>query len=205
MLNSITNINFHEKELKDELDAIEHMYFKAGEELIRVNSYIKVIPFLVTGLIGVYRMDEEGREILLYYIKPGETCIMSFLAGINNNTIKLRAVIEEDCELIIIPVDKVIQWVKKYPEWVDYIFKLYNKRFEDLLEVVNAIAFQKMDERIFQNLQKKSEMSEKKEISITHQQLADEIGTTREVVSRLLKKMERDGLLSLGRNKIVLM
>ncbi len=205
MLNSITNINFHEKELKDELDAIEHMYFKAGEELIRVNSYIKVIPLLVTGLIGVYRMDEEGREILLYYIKPGETCIMSFLAGINNNTIKLRAVIEEDCELIIIPVDKVIQWVKKYPEWVDYIFKLYNKRFEDLLEVVNAIAFQKMDERIFQNLQKKSEMSEKKEISITHQQLADEIGTTREVVSRLLKKMERDGLLSLGRNKIVLM
>jgi len=205
MLNSITNINFHEKELKDELDAIEHMYFKAGEDLIRVNSYIKVIPLLVTGLIGVYRMDEEGREILLYYIKPGETCIMSFLAGINNNTIKLRAVIEEDCELIIIPVDKVIQWVKKYPEWVDYIFKLYNKRFEDLLEVVNAIAFQKMDERIFQNLQKKSEMSEKKEISITHQQLADEIGTTREVVSRLLKKMERDGLLSLGRNKIVLM
>lgn len=197
---------FSDQGLTFELDASNVVkHFKAGEEVLRENAYVKTIPILKSGLLGVYRSDLDGREILLYYIKPGESCIMSFLAGISQDTSKVRAVAEEDSELMFVPMDKVNEWVKKYPEWTDYIFKLYHRRFEELLNVVNSIAFQHMDERLLQGLRKRSELTQSKELVITHQQLADELATTREVVSRLLKQMEREGLVKLSRNKILLL
>ncbi len=196
---------FHQKDFTEEIEASTVVKsLKAGEQIVGMNKFIQVIPILNSGLLGVYRTDDDGRDMLLYYIKPGESCIMSFLAGINNDTSKVKAIAEEDSELTLVPIDKVTQWVRKYPEWTDYIFKLYHQRFEELLNVVNSIAFQKMDERIWQLLMKKSELSNSKEIQVTHQQLADELGSTREVISRLLKQMEKTGIVSLGRNKITL-
>jgi len=196
---------FHQKDFTAEIEASTIVKsLKAGEQIVGMNKFIQVIPILNSGLLGVYRTDDDGRDMLLYYIKPGESCIMSFLAGINNDTSKVKAIAEEDSELTLVPIDKVTQWVRKYPEWADYIFKLYHQRFEELLNVVNSIAFQKMDERIWQLLMKKSELSNSKEIQVTHQQLADELGSTREVISRLLKQMEKTGIVSLGRNKITL-
>ncbi|MBX7205518.1 MAG: Crp/Fnr family transcriptional regulator [Bacteroidia bacterium] len=196
---------FHQKDFTEEIEASTIVKsLKAGEQIVGMNKFIQVIPILNSGLLGVYRTDDDGRDMLLYYIKPGESCIMSFLAGINNDTSKVKAIAEEDSELTLVPIDKVTQWVRKYPEWTDYIFKLYHQRFEELLNVVNSIAFQKMDERIWQLLMKKSELSKSKEIQVTHQQLADELGSTREVISRLLKQMEKTGIVALGRNKITL-
>jgi CRP/FNR family transcriptional regulator len=129
---------------------------------------------------------------------------MSFLAGISQDTSKVRAVAEEDSELLLIPVDKVGPWVQQFPEWADYIFRLYHRRFEELLEVVNSIAFQRMDERILKHLTRRAEMLGTRELTLTHQQLADELGTTREVVSRILKQMEKEGIVTLGRNKMLL-
>lgn len=150
-------LSFHQKELDTEFhDIAKTMYLNAGQELLRENSYVHAIPILNSGLLGVYRTDQDGKEILLYYIKPGESCIMSFLSGIHNDTSKVKAIAEEDSELILIPVDKVSAWVKKYPEWTDYIFKLYHRRFEELLNVVNSIAFQRMDERLIEHLNKKA-------------------------------------------------
>jgi len=198
-------ISFRQKELEEELtESTQTIHLNAGDELLRENSYIRSIPVLNTGLIGVYRTDEDGKEILLYYIKPGESCIMSFLAGIHQDTSKVKAIAEEDSEIMLIPIEKVSSWVRKYPEWSDYIFKLYHHRFEELLNVVNAIAFQKMDERILNHLKKKSQLSRSNELNITHQQLADELGSTREVVSRLLKQLEKNRLVILSRNKISL-
>jgi CRP/FNR family transcriptional regulator len=151
------------------------------------------------------RTDQDGHEILLYYITPGESCIMSFLGGIHNETSKIKAVVEEDAEILFIPVDKASEWVKKFPEWSDFIFRLYHKRFEELLTAVNAIAFQKLDERLLQLLKQKSDLYQTREIKITHQQLADELGTAREAVSRVMKQMENEGLVSLGRNKVTLL
>ena len=119
-------------------------------------------------------------------------------------TSKIKAVIEEDAELLLIPVDKASEWIKKFPEWTDFIFNLYQRRFEELLEVVNAVAFQKLDTRLLHLLKQKSSLFQTKEISITHQQLADELGITREAVSRVLKQMENDKLVVLARNKISL-
>lgn len=179
--------------------------FKEGDVILNEDSYIKAIPIVIKGSIRVMRMDEEGGEILLYYIKAGESCIMSFLGGMHHETSKVKAIAEEETQILFIPIDKVSSLIKEYPQWLDYIFRLYHKRFEELLEVVNAIAFKKMDERLLNSLKKKSEINKTNTLQVTHEQLANELGTARVVVSRLLKQMEDEGLVKLGRNRIILM
>lgn len=179
--------------------------FNAGDVILNENAYIRSIPIVLSGSIRVMRNDDEGREILLYYIKSGESCIMSFLGGIHQDTSKVRAVAEDETEILFVPVDKVITLIREHDDWLDFIFRLYHKRFEELLEVVNAVAFKKIDERLILLLQKKAELSKSKTITVTHEQLANELGTARVVVSRLLKQLEVDGRLELGRNKITLL
>lgn len=179
--------------------------FKEGETILSENSYIKAIPIVTRGSIKVLRTDEDGREILLYYIRAGESCIMSFLGGLHDDTSKVKAIAEEDTEILFIPTDKVNLLIKEFPEWLDYIFRLYHKRFEELLEVVNAVAFKKMDERLLSFIKKKCELTKSHTLYITHEQIANELGTARVVISRLLKQMEDENLLQLGRNKITLM
>ncbi len=192
--------------LKDEVDAYGQLKkFPAGSVILQEDSYIKSIPLVLNGSLKVMRTDNNGHEILLYYIVPGESCIMSFLGGIHNETSKVKAVVEEDAEVLFIPVEKASEWVKKFPEWANFIFKLYHKRFEELLTAVNAIAFQKLDMRLLQLLKQKAELYQTKELKITHQQLADELGTAREAVSRVMKQMEKEGLVTLSRNKVTLL
>jgi len=178
--------------------------FKEGDTILSENAYIKAIPIVTRGNVKVMRTDDEGREILLYYINPGESCIMSFLGGMHHDTSKVKAIAEEETEILFIPIEKVGALIKEFPEWLDYIFRLYHKRFEELLEVVNAIAFKKMDERLLNFIKKKCENTKSKTLNVTHEQLANELGTARVVVSRLLKQMEDEGLVKLGRNKISL-
>lgn len=179
--------------------------FEEGSIILNENAYIRAIPIVLKGCIGVMRTDDEGREILLYYINAGESCIMSFLGGLHNDTSKVKAIAEEETEILFVPIDKVNLLIKENPEWLDYIFRLYHKRFEELLEVVNDVAFKKMDERLLNFIKKRCELSKTNTLHITHEHLANELGTARVVVSRLLKQMEEKGLLKLGRNKISLM
>lgn len=123
----------------------------------------------------------------------------------HNETSKVKAEVEEDAEILFLPMDKVALFIKKYPQWLDYIFRLYHKRFEELLEIVNAIAFKKVDDRLLSLLYKKQELTGNNILNITHEQLANELGTARTVVSRLLKQLEDIGKVKLGRNKIILM
>lgn len=178
--------------------------FEENEVILRESSYIKAIPIVLSGSIRVMRTEEDGRELLLYYIKAGESCIMSFLGGIHDDTSKINAVAEEKTELLLIPMDKISLLVKDFPEWLDYIFKLYHKRFEELLEVVDAIAFKKLDERILDFVKNKAKLTNSKVINLTHEQIANELGSARVVVSRLLKQLESEGVVELGRNKITL-
>jgi CRP/FNR family transcriptional regulator, anaerobic regulatory protein len=170
--------------------------------IIDENDYIRFVPIVLNGSIKVFKVDEEGREMLLYYIKPGESCVMSFLGATCNGTSKIKAVVEEQAEVLVLPVHKVTDLIRENPQWVQFIFELYNRRFEELLSVVNAIAFQKVDVRLWELLKTKVKMLKTEELNMTHQQIADELGTAREVVSRLLKQLERDKKISLGRNKI---
>jgi CRP/FNR family transcriptional regulator len=179
--------------------------FKEGDVILNEDSHISSIPIVKRGNLRVIRSDEDGREILLYYIKAGESCIMSFLGGIHNDTSKVKAIAEDETEILFIAIEKVSLLIKEYPEWLDYIFRLYHKRFEELLEVVNAVAFKKMDERLLNFIKKKCELTNSHTLYVTHEQLANELGTVRVVVSRLLKQMEYEGFVKLGRNKITLL
>ncbi len=198
-------------EFKSSPELVEKLYqygiqksYEAGSIVLNENAHIRSIPIVTKGTMKVIRTEEDGREILLYYIKAGESCIMSFLGGLHHETSKVKAEVEEDAEILFLPVDKVSLFIKEYPEWLDYIFRLYHKRFEELLEIVNAIAFKKVDERLLSLLRKKAELTQSETIQITHEQLANELGTARVVVSRLLKQLEENGTVQLGRNKIVL-
>ncbi|MCT2409028.1 Crp/Fnr family transcriptional regulator [Chryseobacterium antibioticum] len=179
--------------------------YREGDIILGENDSIRSIPIIMKGMIRVIRTDEDGREILLYYIKAGESCIMSFLGGMHNEKSIVKAEVEEDTEILFLPVYKASLFIREHPEWLDYIFKLYHKRFEELLEIINAIAFKKVDERLLDLLNKKSELTNSRTIVITHEQLANELGTVRVVVSRLLKQLEEAGKLKLGRNKIALL
>jgi CRP/FNR family transcriptional regulator, anaerobic regulatory protein len=176
--------------------------FLEGETILRENAYINSIPIVISGSIRVMRTDEDGREIMLYYIESGESCIMSFLGGMHQDTSKIKAIAEDKTEILFIPIQKVTQLIKEYPEWLDYIFRLYHKRFEELLEVVNEVAFKKMDERILNFIKKKSELTKTNELHLTHEQIANELGTVRVVVSRLLKQMEDEGLVKLEETRL---
>ena len=199
-------------EFKTSPELIEKLYqfsiqkeYEAGSIILNENAHIRSIPIVTKGTLRVIRTEEDGREILLYYIKAGESCIMSFLGGLHNETSKVKAEVEEDAEILFLPIEKVTLFIKEYPQWLDYIFRLYHKRFEELLEIVNAIAFKKVDERMLNLLNKKSELTGSKTLNITHEQLANELGTARVVVSRLLKQLEENRAVLLGRNKITLM
>ena len=203
-MNPSTNLQIS-PELKAKLSELGFQKtFEENEVILRESSYIKAIPIVIQGSLRVMRTEEDGRELLLYYIKAGESCIMSFLGGIHDDTSKINAVAEEKTELLLIPMDKISLLVKDFPEWLDYIFKLYHKRFEELLEVVDAIAFKKLDERILDFVKNKAKLSNSKVINLTHEQIANELGSARVVVSRLLKQLESEGVVELGRNKITL-
>ncbi len=179
--------------------------FAEGETVLRENAHIRSVPFVLDGAVRVIRPDSNGREVVLYYITPGESCIMSVLGGLHRDTSKLRAVAEEDSEVLLVPVERVAQLFRENPQWLGYVLRLYHRRFEELLDAVDSIAFKKLDERLLALLQKKGELAASRTVAATHEQLATELGTARVVVSRLLKQMEDGGLVRLGRNKIQLL
>ncbi|MDZ7660030.1 Crp/Fnr family transcriptional regulator [Fodinibius sp.] len=200
-LSSLTSALEENMDLRD-LGITKH--FKSGDTIVSEDVPVRSIPIVTAGSVKVMQSDDTYKEMVLYYLQPGETCIMSFLAGLYHDTSKVKAVAEEESEVLFIPIDKIHELIREHPEWLNYIFQIYHKRFEELLEVVDAVAFKKMDERLLQFLQKRSEVIETDTLTMTHDQLAQELGTAREVISRLLKKMEAEGLVELGRNKITL-
>lgn len=182
-----------------------HRTFQEGEVILREDTYISSIPLVVSGSIKVLRTDETGREILLYYIYAGESCIMSFLGGLHDETSKVKAVAEEETEILFVPMARVTHLIRENAEWLDFIFRLYHKRFEELLEVINAVAFKKLDERLLDLLEKKRKLTGSGVLQVTHEQLANELGTARVVISRLLNQLADEGRVKLGRNKITLL
>ncbi|SMO47593.1 Crp/Fnr family transcriptional regulator [Fodinibius sediminis] len=179
--------------------------FKEGQTIVSEGANVHSIPIITKGSVKVMQSDDTHKEMVLYYLRPGETCVMSFLAGLYQGTSKIKAIAEEPCEVLFIPVARFRILIREHPEWLNYIFEIYHKRFEELLGVVDAVAFKNMDERLLQFLQKRAEVSGSRILKITHEQLAQELGTAREVVSRLLKKLEEEERVVLGRNKIRLL
>jgi CRP/FNR family transcriptional regulator, anaerobic regulatory protein len=175
-----------------------------GETIVKFHTYIKNIPIIVRGHVKVTGEDDEGNEILLYYLKPGDSCVMSVLGALNGALSKIQAKTVEETEIIFIRPERAAQLVREQPAWAEYIFKLYQSRFEELLATVTKVKFKHLDNRILDLLTEKTSVFNTKILSVTHQEIADEVGSQREAVSRVLKKMEKEGLVKLFRGKIEL-
>lgn len=178
------------------------MKFDDEKIILQTGNEVKMIPMVLKGNIKVLQEDESGKEILLYYIKPGESCIMSILASKKNQRSSVRAITSDDSEILLFQANLVNIWSDKIKNWNEFVFNLYQKRFQELVHVINELAFSKVDKRILELLEIKSNINNNNEIFMTHQQIANELGTAREVVSRLLKKLENDGKVKLMRGKI---
>ena len=194
--------SFSSKELIKEMviHAIEKQ-FPPEAELVKAGYYVKVLPFVMSGLIKVFTKYQD-KELLLYYITPGETCIMSFAAAINDEKSQIYAVTEEKTRVLLIPVDKLKLWVNKYPELNALLYSQYNVRYHDLMDTIHLVLFNKMDQRLYSYLTEKVKLHNKRVIKISHKQIASELGTAREVISRVMKKLETEGLIKREGNSI---
>jgi CRP/FNR family transcriptional regulator len=192
---------FAEKDLKEQILKLAKIaQFPENETLLKPGQYIKVLPFVLSGSIKVIREDEEGNELLLYYIRTGESCAMSLSAYLNHHKCNIKAITTEPSEVMLIPTQYIDDWGRFYPSWQAFIMKLYNHRFEELLQTIDNIAFKKMDERLLQYLNTKVKVLNTKQLEITHQEIANDLGTSREVISRLLKQLEKNKHIKLSRN-----
>jgi len=166
----------------------------SGSTILREGQYIKVIPIVTQGLIKVFSRHED-KDLLLYYIQPHESCIMSFAASLKNEPSRVYAITEEDTSAILLPVDNMDRWIRQFPDFNSIFFQLYNLRYIELLETINHLLFNKMDQRLYDYLKRKHQLTGKNPLKISHRQIANDMGTAREVISRVMKRLE-------GENKV---
>jgi len=178
--------------------------FPKGTEILREEQYVKVLPIVVDGLVKVYSRFDE-RELLLYYIEPAQSCVMSFYAALNNTPSKVFAVTEEDSKIILIPVQYLPKWLQEYPKFNELFYHQFNLRYSELLTTISNLLLDKMDKRLYDHLIRKTEMIHTKTIKISHGQLANELGTAREVVSRVMKKLETEGKVTQNSGEITVL
>ena len=191
------------KSLLQEIEEISLIKdFEKETIILKENSYIKVIPLLISGLIKIYKEDESGNEVLLYYIEPGESCIMSIMAAEKNEKVTVKGIIEEDAKLVLIPTDKLTQLRKSFPQWNLFVYELFNEKFEQVIEMIKILTFSKKEKRLEDYLLKEAAIKNTNEILHSHQEIAKELGSSREVISRLLKKLENDGKIELSQRRI---
>lgn len=196
------NSLFNENNLLEKLELCETIYLKKNTILLAEGDYIANIPIIIDGKIKVIRKDESGKEILLYNIYKGESCALTISSCLAGNPSRAYAIAESDSKLLIIPSSNISEWMDKYKSWREFVLQLYYSRFDELIEAFDAIAFRKMDVRLIETLREKRKSTGKDTIAITHLQLAAELGTAREVVSRILKQLERKGMLKNYRGRI---
>jgi CRP/FNR family transcriptional regulator len=198
-----TRINlFHEPRLREEiLEHCELQTFEKSEVVVREGQFVKVVPIVVSGMLRVYQTKED-REILLYHVEPSQTCMMSLSACFFNNESPSQAVAKEKTEAITVPTRYVTQWQKEYSSWNEFVIRTFRNRYDELLDALESIAFDHIDKRAIEYLKSMASKQQSKDVEISHHELANELGTTRVVISRILKQLEMDHLVKLHRGFI---
>ncbi|MEZ7497743.1 Crp/Fnr family transcriptional regulator [Flavobacterium sp. Arc3] len=179
--------------------------FKAGDVIMRTGQYINYTMLITKGQLKVFREGENGGEFLMYYLQPGQACAVSMICATKSQTSQIMAKAVDDVELIMVPLSLMEKWMMEHRSWYEFVIFTYRIRFEELLEVVDSIAFRAMDERLEFYLKRHSDACGCKDLKLSHQEIATELNTSREVISRLLKKMEQRELVKLHRNHIELL
>jgi len=186
-----------------ELEA-NHMVMmpKAGEVMMNPGQTIRAVPLVVSGTFKVSRINEEGQELLLYYVREGESCAMTFTCCMMAHFSVIKASCEDDSVLVCVPVNVMDTWMTKYSTWKKFVMGTILSRFTEIIKSIDEVAFKKLDERLVNYLKEKSRVTGSSLVNLSHQQIADDLGTNRVVVSRLLKKLEMDKKLLLYRNQV---
>lgn len=198
------NYNYlFEKALLKEMDRVGiHKTVAKGALLIDIGNYVRSMPLLKTGAIKILRQDEDGNDLLLYFLEKGDTCAMTLSCCLGQKKSEIKAVAELDTEILLVPVQKMEEWMSKYKSWRNFVLESYHKRLMELLDAIDSIAFLKLDERLEKYLRDKNDILDRSDLEITHQQIANDLNTSRVVVSRLLKALENKGVIKLERNRI---
>ena len=195
-----------EDELIDEIAKVSKLHvFKEGDILIDFGDYIKRMPLLINGAIKILREDFDEGELLLYFIEKGDTCAMTMACCLGQTKSEIRAIAETDGTVIMIPVQKMEEWLGKYKSWRVYVFNSYNNRLKEMLSAIDHLAFMNMNERLLAYVYEKAKINKTDSIQSTHQEIADDLHTSRVVISRLLKALENDGVIRLNRASIELL
>lgn len=171
-------------------------------KLMEIGQYMRSMPLLLSGAIKILREDKEGNELLLYFLEKGDTCAMTLSCCMGDTISEIRAIAETETKLIMIPIEKMEVWTAKYKTWRNFVFKSYHARLNEMLLTIDSIAFFKMDERLINYLKEKARINKNQIVKNTHQEIADELHSSRVVISRLLKKMEQMGSIELHRSSI---
>ena len=184
------------------LDKGQVMQLEHGKVLLEPGQFVKAVPLVIDGSIKIMRMDEDGKELFLYYLDQGETCALSLTCCSASRPSEIKAVVEEQATIVFIPVQIHEQWSDEFKQWKDFVSSTYQQRFQEMLVALDAVAFKRMDERLMRYIVTKMKQHKANELHTTHQEIANELGTSREVVSRLLKTLEKKKWIELGRNVI---
>jgi len=184
------------------LEKGQFLTFESGKTLMEPGQFIKAVPLVLEGSIKIMRVDEDGKELFLYYLEPGETCALSLTCCSASKPSEIKAVIEEKATLLFIPIQVHEQLTDEFKQWKDFVSTTYQHRFQEMLTVLDAVAFKRMDERLMNYIVTKMKQLKTNELHTTHQEVANELGTAREVISRLLKQLEKKKWIELGRNVI---
>jgi len=192
-----------EEKLLEEIAQVARIYdFKEGDVLIDFGDYIKNMPLLLKGAIKILREDFDEGELLLYFIEKGDTCAMTMACCLGDTKSEIKAVAETDVKLIMIPVNKMEEWLGKYKSWRNFVFNSYNNRLKEMLTAIDNLAFMNMDERLLNYLFEKAKINKTNHVQNTHQEIAYDLHTSRVVISRLLKALENEGRIKLHRASI---
>jgi CRP/FNR family transcriptional regulator len=178
--------------------------FKSGEIIMRTGQYVKSTLLLIEGSIKIFRENEEGDEFLMYFLEPGEACAISLVCASKMEASQIMAKSMEETTVILVPIQLMDEWMSKYKSWYYFVLETYRNRFEELLLLIDNVAFRNMDERLQFYLNRHATVNQSNIVNLSHQQIADELNSSREVISRLLKKMEQRKMLMLHRNYIEL-
>ncbi len=193
---------FTDKELLSEIEKNSRQKAFSKDTIItKPGDEILFVPIVTKGNIRIIRQNSDGQEVFLYHLYPGQTCAMSLTCCQAGQKSMIKAVAEVDTEIVQVPVKLMEEWFK-FPEWKMYISNNYQNRFAELMEVIDLIAFNNMDKQLLHYLQERSKALNTRVLELTHQQIADELHTHREAISRLLRTMEQKKLVKLGRNNI---
>lgn len=190
-------------ELRERMATIGSLVdFKAEEEVVRTGQYFKSTLLVLEGKIKLYRQDEDGNEYFLYYLEPGMACALSMICATRNEVSELKAVAVEDSLAVGLPIQHMDELMSKHKNWYYFVLETYRSRFEELLSVVDQVTFRSMDEKLVFYLKRQFDTFKSDTIQTTHQTIAYDLNSSREVISRLLKKMEQKGYVQLHRNAI---